>query len=115
MLRCAAAADGEHQREVVLHGPIDVGIGDGVVAALGTGTFHAQPLEDIEHLGRHLMGPAQIHGVGGQPLAARLGRGHTDAGGAEGPAAIAKFQNQRVSAEHAADLRLDLHHAATGR
>ena len=110
-----AAAHREHQGQVVGHGPIDVRVGDGFIAALGAGALNPQALEHVKNLRRHLMRPAQVHRVGRQPFAARLRRRHPHAGAAKGAAPIPQLEHHRITAKRVADLRTDGETATLGR
>ena len=61
-----------HPRQVILHGPVNVRVGDRVVATFGASTFDTEPFEKVEHRRLHFMRPSQIHCVGRQPFSTRF-------------------------------------------
>ena len=48
--RGVAATYCEHQGQVILHRPVNVRIGNSIIAALGARAFDAQPFENVENL-----------------------------------------------------------------
>jgi len=110
--RGSTTSDGQHQRQVVLHGPVHVRVANRVVAAFGARAFDAEPLEHVEHYRRHFMRPPQVHGIGRQPDPARFRRGDSDTGAGKSASPVAQIEDERITAEDLSNLRFDCDGAA---
>ncbi len=113
LARRAAASHGQHQRHVILHGPIDVRFPDRAIPALGAGPFDPQPLEESKDLDAHFMRPRQIEGVGRKLDPPRISRRHSDARRRKRLSPTAQVQHQPVGPECGGDCRRHPHQART--